>query len=74
MQVVTAISDVIQIGIGLDECAKIALKKWKLVHSQNLILQQSNTGAQTGKNIQVPREWRKWGHTTSTNKKKLKKE
>jgi hypothetical protein len=27
MQVVTAISDVIQIGIGLDECAKIALKK-----------------------------------------------
>jgi hypothetical protein len=40
----------------LDKCAEIILKRGKLVYSQNLILQQRNTGAQTGKTMQVLRD------------------
>ena len=63
-------SDDIHKECGLCKCAKIVLKKG--VHSQNLIL-DFNTRAWTGKNIEVPRDWRKWRHNTSTNER-LKKE
>jgi len=38
MQVVRNISDDIHMEFGLDQCAKTVLKRGKLVHSQNLIL------------------------------------
>jgi len=38
MQVVRNFSDDIHMEFGLDKCAKTVLKRGKLVHSQNLIL------------------------------------
>jgi len=38
MQVVRNVSDDIHRELGLDNCAKTVLKRGKLVHSQNLIL------------------------------------
>jgi len=38
IQVVRTCSDDIHMDLGLDRCARIVLKKQKLVHSQNLIL------------------------------------
>ena len=38
MQVVRTFSDDISMKFGLDKCTEIALKRGKLVHSQNLIL------------------------------------
>jgi len=56
MQVVRNFSNDVHMDFGLDKCAEIVVKRGKLVYSQNLILQQRNTRAQTGKNIQVPRD------------------
>jgi len=39
MQAVRKISDVVHMEFGLEKCAKFVLRKRKLVHSQNLILQ-----------------------------------
>jgi len=36
MQIVRTFTDNIHMEFGLDKCAKIVLKKGKLVHSQNL--------------------------------------
>jgi len=38
MQVVRTFSDDISMEFGLDKCTEIVLKRGKLVHSQNLIL------------------------------------
>jgi hypothetical protein len=38
MQAVRTCNDNIHMELGLDKCARIVLKKRKLVHSQNLIL------------------------------------
>jgi hypothetical protein len=38
VQVVRTFSNDIHMEFGLDNCAKIVLKRGKLVHSQNLIL------------------------------------
>jgi len=38
MQVVRTFSDDIHMEFGMDKCAKIVLKRGKLVQSQNLIL------------------------------------
>jgi hypothetical protein len=38
MQVFSNFSDVIRMEFGLDKCAKSVLKRGKLVHSYNLIL------------------------------------
>jgi hypothetical protein len=56
LQVVRNFSNDIHMNFGLDKCAEIVVKGGKLVYSQNLILQQRNTRAQTGKNIQVHRD------------------
>ena len=37
----------------------------------NTWLQKRNTRARTRENLQVPRDWRKWGHATSTNERKI---
>ena len=42
MQIVRTFTDNIHMEFGLDKCAKIVLKKGKLVHSQNLILDSTD--------------------------------
>jgi hypothetical protein len=38
IQTVKTFSDDIHIDFGLEKCAKITLKKGKLIHSQNLVI------------------------------------
>jgi hypothetical protein len=57
MQATKIFSNDIHMECGLDKCSNIVLKKGKLDHSQNLILDiKRSTAAWTGGNIQVPME------------------
>lgn len=56
MQVFRTLNDKIHKEYGLDKCAKIVLKKGKLVHSQNLILDSTDKYKTSDRNTQVPRD------------------
>jgi hypothetical protein len=57
IQMVKTFSDDIHMEFGLDKCAKIAFKRGKLAHSQNLVIDiNRNSGVRTRENIQIPRD------------------
>jgi len=58
IQIVKIFSDYIHREFGLEKCAKIAFKRGKLVHSQNLVIDINREiqEIEQGKNVQVPRD------------------
>jgi hypothetical protein len=55
IQMVTTFSDGIHMEFGLDKCAKIVVKKGKLVHSQNLVVDMNREVQELEQgDIQVP--------------------
>jgi len=56
---------------GLNKCAKDCTQERKISsHTQFNILTEKYKRS-SGINIQVPRNWRKWGPTTSINERKI---
>ena len=69
MQADRTISYDIHKEFGLDKRKNVCTSERKISSFTkfNISLQQRNTRAQTGNNMQVLRDWRKWGHTISAN-------
>jgi hypothetical protein len=58
IQTVKRFSDDINMGFGLDKCAKISFQRGKLTHSQNLVIDINREiqELEQGKNVQVLRD------------------